>query len=278
VNVVFRRSATVFAINDDAPADYAFEIAALSDVGTGRDHNEDSCATFMESASVGIAAVADGVSSSAAGETASTLALEVLLRCYREGTSLAPAKRLRKAVQQANIEVYDLAVVVPELRGMATTLTALAIERGQLTVAHVGDCRLYLARSGQLTQLTKDHTVAAERTRLGLLSELRARTHPGRSTLTRSVGRELIAAIDTLTTSLLEGDSLILCSDGLYNVLSDEQLRDIVARCGPDVGVACRELVDVANRRGTPDNVSVVVAHMCGTIPPPRRWFGRRSG
>src|ERR1039458_2556358 len=119
------------------------EIAALSDVGTLRDHNEDCCGTFIESGACAIVGVADGVSSSEGGEVASQMAIDVTLRAYREE---APARsvgqRLYNAVQQANIEIYERAYAIPELRGMSTTLTAVALEQGELTAVHVGDSRL----------------------------------------------------------------------------------------------------------------------------------------
>src|SRR5262249_32771163 len=154
------------------------------------------------------------------GEVASAKAVEVTLRAYQEQpAAVAAGKRLARAVQQANIEIHDMAMIVPELRGMATTLTALALDEGRLCIAHVGDTRLYHLRDGRLVQLTKDHTVAAERVRLGLLSPRRARHHPEHSTLTRSLGRELIVAIDRISTRVFRDDALLVCSDGLYNVL-----------------------------------------------------------
>ena len=170
---------------------------------------------------------------------------------------MATSKRLYRAVQQANIEVYDLATVVPELRGMTTTLTAVVVDRGELTAAHIGDSRLYLLRDGRLTQLTKDHTVAGEKARIGLMSKARAREHPDRSVLTRSLGRELIVPIDRISNRLFRGDALLVCSDGLYNVLDEEQMAPLVAR--GDAGAACRSLIDTANGRGTLDNVSAAV-------------------
>jgi protein phosphatase len=178
-------------------------------------------------------------------------------------------------VQQANIDVYDLGVVVPELRGMATTLTALAIEDGALTAAHVGDCRLYLCRAGEITQLTKDHTIAGERVRMGLMSEKRARRHVDRSTLTRCLGRELIVAVDRIGTALRQGDTLILCSDGLYNVIDEPEMIEIVR--GQPASAASRALVDAANERGTPDNVSAAVINMLGATPERAQRGGLRS-
>jgi protein phosphatase len=265
-----------------------FDVAALSDVGTEREHNEDACGTFAESATVTLVAVADGVSSAEAGEEASAKAVEVTLRAFQEHPPTMPVgKRLVQAVQQANIEIYDRALVVPELRGMATTLTAIALDGGDLYAAHVGDSRLYLVRGGKATQLTKDHTVAAERVRMGLLSERKARVHPDRCTLTRSVGRELIVAVDRLQTRVETGDVVIVCSDGLYNVLEEAEMAEIVG-AGTDAAGACRALVDAANQRGTHDNLTAAVVRACGPLPaapPPsgfvarlRRAFGGKEG
>ena len=248
----------------EAPlAEHQVEAAALSDAGTERGDNEDSCGILVESGTCAVVAVADGVSSYEGGEVASRMAIEVMLRAYREeAPTLGAGQRLYRAFQQANIEIYDRAVAVPELRGMATTLTAVALERGGLTAVHVGDSRLYLVRGGKITQLTKDHTVAADKVRFGLLAREKARTHPDRSVLTRSVGRELIVSRDRLTQRLFHGDLLLLCSDGLHNVLADEEMARMVA--GRNAAEACRALVDAANERGTPDNVTAAVARMVG--------------
>lgn len=264
-------------------SDFELEVAALTDAGTERDHNEDACGTHAEASGCAVLVVADGVSSSEGGETASEMAVEVTLRAYREGPASTPSgQRLYRAIQQANIEIYDRAMVVPELRGMSTTLTAAAVDRGQLTAVHVGDSRLYLVRGGEVTQLTKDHTVAAERVRLGLLGAERARTHPERSTLTRSVGRELIVSRDRLGRMLEQGDVLVLCSDGLHNVLADAELGELVR--GRSAADACRALVAAANALGTPDNVTAAVARLVGPVPARparpglasrlRRWIG----
>ena len=245
---------------------YAFEMAALSHVGTGRDHNEDYCGVLVESDTRGLAGVADGVSGSEGGETASRMAIEVTLRAWRElPADLPQVKRLMRAVQQANIEVHELSLFVPELRGMASTLTFVALDRGEMIAAHVGDSRLYLMREGTAVQLTKDHTVAAERQRLGLLSERQARTHVGKSVLTRSFGRELICTIDRISLPLSQGDVLVLCSDGLHGVLGDREIEALVREA--DAAAACQALIDAANARGTPDNLTAAVVRMIGPIP-----------
>jgi len=131
---------------------------------------------------------------------------------------------------------------------------------------------VYLVRGGTITQLTKDHTVAAERQRLGLLSEEHARTHAGRSVLTRSLGRELICAIDRISMPLSQGEVLVLCSDGLHGVLGDGEIEALVRDA--DAATACRALIDAANARGTPDNLTAAVVRMTGPIPPRTRPSG----
>lgn len=252
--------------NDDCVAADFFQCAVLSDTGTERPHNEDACGMHVESPMHALIAVADGVSGMEGGEIASRTAIDTVLSAYRESPAAwGAAKRLYRAVQRANIEIHDRALIVTELRGMSTTLTAVVVDGGIAHAAHVGDSRLYLLRGGRMLQKTKDHTLAAEKRRLGLVSAERLADHPDRSTLTRSLGRDLIAAIDRLSFPLAHGDAVLLCSDGLYNVLSHDELREnaLVA----DSSQACRALIDAANARGTPDNVTAAVVRVIS--PPP---------
>ncbi len=235
-----------------------FELAALSDVGCARPNNEDFCAHFIASPTEAVFAVADGVGGYDGGEVASQMAVEITLSAYRESPpSWGPAKRLYRAVQRANIEIHNRALAVPELRRMATTLTAAVVAGGILNAVHIGDCRLYLLRGGRIQQLTKDHTVIGERVRLGLISERDARQHPERSALSRCLGRELIASLDRLTIALRANDKLILCTDGLHGVLEDRELDHLSRGLLP--ADACRRLIEEANGRGAPDNVTVAV-------------------
>jgi protein phosphatase len=244
----------------ELPGAARVEVGALSHTGTIRSVNEDHCAAFVDAEGTALAIVADGVSGQNAAEQASRLAVEAALRSYTEQPwRTAPGKRLYRAAQSANIAVHDLALAVPELRGMATTFTAVAVARGELTAVHIGDTRLYLVRDGNARQLTKDHTVAAERHRLGLVRKARLRDHPGRSTLTKSLGRELIAAVDRVSAPVGAGDVLIVCSDGLYNVLGDDELPPLVQASAES---GCRALVETANARGTPDNLTAAVVRV----------------
>lgn len=243
----------------------AVEVGAFTHAGTVRGVNEDHCAGFVDAEGTALAIVADGVSGQNAGEQASRIAVDAALRSYGEQPwRHSPGKRLYRAAQSANIAVHDLALAVPELRGMSTTFTAVVVARGELTAVHIGDSRLYLVRDGVARQLTKDHTVAAQRQRFGLVRRENLRQHPGRSVLTRSLGRELIAGLDRLSLPVANDDVFVVCSDGLYNVLEDDELPALV-RASAESG--CRTLIETANARGTPDNLTAVVVRVLGGGP-----------
>lgn len=258
---------------DDAMADTArgteprlYDIGVLSDIGNERENNEDYVGFSYEDGSSLVAVVADGVGGYEGGELASRLAVETTIASYRDQPrSVAADKRLYRAAQQANIEIYDKAIVVTELRNMSCTLTAMALEGGMLHVAHVGDSRLYLIRGGKLTQLTKDHTVTAEKVRMKRLSPEKAKNHPDHGTLTRSIGRELIAAVDRITMPLQTTDVLIICTDGMHNVLNEKEIAELM--CDDRADVIARRLVDAANQKGTHDNLTAAVCRVVGEFP-----------
>jgi serine/threonine protein phosphatase PrpC len=248
----------------------------LTDVGPVRTGNEDAVAVWSHDDGL-VFAVADGLGGHASGEVASNLALEVIER----ETTQAPrawqvSKRLRRAVQEANLALHGKSIAVPELAGMATTLTATAILGDTLTTAHVGDSRLYLVRDGGITQLTKDHTWVAEQIQYGLLSPEAAKTHPRRHSITRCLGTELIVGIDILTYTVQPGDALVQCSDGVHGPLEERAIAAAVSETPPNL--ACRRLVQEAVDAGGEDNLSVQVAVVTACSPlaaPPRRWWQR---
>lgn len=262
-----------------------FELALRSHPGTKRPENQDSCGRLDEDPSRVLVVVADGVGGYEGGLEASSLAVAVTLDTFRHNpVHWGPEKRIARAVQQGNIAVHDRAMIVTELHHMRTTLTALVVDGPELYVAHVGDCRLYLAREGAMIQLTKDHTVAAERNRLSLARPDPVADRVGRSTLTRCLGGELIVAIDRISRTLQGGDVLLLCSDGLYNVLDDRELHTLATMRNPED--ACQALIEAANEDGSPDNVTAAVVRMADDLPPPEklslgdrlaRMIGRRE-
>jgi len=270
---------------DSSPAttpaiEQAFDLALLSDVGTKRPNNEDSCGHFVESPESVVFAVADGVGGYEGGEIASRMAIDVTLETYRESPAdWGASKRLHRAVQRANIAIHDKALIVPELCRMATTLTAVAVDKGMLSAVHVGDCRLHLIRNSQVSQISKDHTMVADRVRMGMMSAARAKDHPERGMLLRSLGHELIVSMDRISMPLIERDRLILCSDGLYNVLEPENLEALTRDCDAETG--CRKLIETANQRGTADNLTCAIFKMTaptGHAPTSGGWRDRLRG
>jgi protein phosphatase len=247
------------------PEPYEIEVAAISDTGSERGHNEDHCGKWVKSKTAALVAVADGMTTFEGGELASQRAILALLRSFREqAAGMTQTQSVLRAARQASFEVYDMAVVVPQLRGMSTTLTAVAVSNAELTAAHVGNSRVYLLRDGYINQLSKDHTVGAEAeaaTGHYLLKD--------KDVLTRSLGRELLVAIDVFEIDLVRNDVVIVCTDGLYRVFEDHEIAAMVA--GLDAATACRKLVDEANAIGTLDNLSVGVLRVLGETPRKRR-------
>ncbi len=248
----------------------------LTDVGCVREGNEDAIGHWPHEDGL-LFAVADGLGGQAGGEVASQLALDVLAREVDRAPGGWPvAKRLKRAVQEANLEIYSKGITIPELRGMGTTITATAIVGGTLFSAHVGDCRLFLFRERELTQLTKDHTWVGEQVQYGILTPEDARTHPRRHVITRCLGRELIVGVDLITIDLRPGDVVMQCSDGVHGLLPEPELAEVLAAHPPEA--ACHALVRRAREEGGEDNISAQVA--CVTdcpAPAPRPWwrFGR---
>lgn len=227
-------------------------IAAETDRGRLRDHNEDS---YL--ASLPLAAVADGVGGHNAGEVASRIAVEVL-ESWRQRLVLGGGDELKDAALAAHHTIHSKALGDPVLAGMATTLTCAWVERGTVHIAHVGDSRAYLLREGVLTQLTEDHTQVQDMVRRGRLTPEEATRHPYRNRLFQALGGGMDVVVDLLKVDLTEGDRLLLCSDGLTEEVSeDEILRVLDSHSDPET--ACRELVSLANAAGGKDNVTVVI-------------------
>jgi protein phosphatase len=254
------------------------ELGQLTDCGPYREGNEDSIGSWECDDGI-VFAVADGLGGRGGGEVASRLALEILESGFKEAPEKWPlAKRLRRAIQDANLRIYNMGITVPELRGMATTLTATAVVGSELVAAHVGDCRLLRLRDEKLVQLTKDHSWVAEQVQYGLLSPSQARVHPKRNLVTRSLGKELIVSIDVVSTEVQDGDVLLQCSDGIHAPLEEDALAAVLRE--HDAHGACRVLVERAIGAGGKDNMSVQVAVVAGCVPQPqakRAWwkFGR---
>ena len=249
----------------------------LTDPGCVREGNEDAIGCWPHEDGI-LFAVADGLGGHNAGEVASALALEVLAEEIKNAPESWPIeKRLRRAVQEANLRIYNKSTTVPELHRMGTTLTATVLAGARLVAAHIGDCRLYLLREGNLTQLTKDHTWVGEQVQYGILSPEEARAHPKRHMLSRSLGNDLIVGIDILSLDIQPGDVLVQCSDGIHALVSDARMLELLQTGQPDA--ACRALIHAGRDAGGDDNLSVQVAAVISCSPSSRRpswWrFGR---
>jgi protein phosphatase len=249
--------------------------AFRSDVGKQRELNEDAAFAGRH-----VFAVADGLGGHRAGEVASTLALESIAK-LDELDARKAADGAADAVRRANRSVLERAERDDSLTGMGTTMTVLVIdETSNAHLAHVGDSRAYMIRSGEIMQLSRDHTLVARMVAEGKLTPEQAEQHPQRSILTRALGADREVDVEEATIALAPGDRLLLCSDGLTGVLGDDDILRIAGH-GEDLDRICARLVDEANARGGPDNITAVLVELAGAtgaaaLPMPRT-FARKS-
>ena len=240
------------------------EFAARTDVGRVRDHNEDylghaSPATPAQVRTHGwLFALADGVGGQEQGEVASKTAIDSMLGGFlksKDGESHSSV--LQRLVQQANTAVFEAAVTGGRgAAGMATTVVACTLRYDRVTVAHVGDSRCYLIRNGKAAQITRDHTIASEQVRLGIVTAQEAAEGETSHILSRSLGTELVANIDCNDHQIFAGDVLLLCSDGLHGLVEASEMAAICGH-GQELQPAAEKLVALANDRGGGDNISV---------------------
>lgn len=232
-----------------------FAVGAKSDVGRGRPANEDA---YLVDENGRLFAVADGMGGHRAGEVASATAIEKLQAAFREGTPLD------EAVAEANAAVFAKASANLDMRGMGTTLTAAALVDDHTALfGHVGDSRAYLMRDGGVTQVTEDHSLVEQLVREGRLSPEEAVNHPQRAIITRALGVDPEVEVDTYRVDLRPGDRLLLCSDGLTNMVVDSEIAGVL-RQGGGPQRAAETLVEMANRAGGDDNITVVVIDALG--------------
>jgi protein phosphatase len=220
-------------------------------VGRQRRGNEDSSYAHAP-----VFVVADGMGGAQAGEVASQMVVESFVEGLPdEGT---PEERLSVVVQRANKGIHERSHSEAESAGMGTTVTAAYLDEDSVALAHVGDSRAYLLRDGELLRLTEDHSLVEELLRGGKLTEEEALEHPQRSVITRALGIEPIVEIDTWTYPLRPGDVVLLCSDGLTSMISEQQVQEVLVEA-PDLDTAADRLIDAANEAGGRDNITVVL-------------------
>jgi serine/threonine protein phosphatase PrpC len=258
--------------------------------GEVRPHNEDYAGVFAPTIPDDawdrgpLFIVCDGLGGHAAGEVASRTAVEAALASWTTGAPGAPHQALRAATRAANVAVFD-AALARNRRGMATTFTALTLAGREAVIGHVGDSRCYLIRKGATTQLTNDHSRVGEMLRSGLITADQAANHPARSMISRCVGSEPSVQVDIIRQPTQAGDTFILCSDGLWDVVGRREMTEAVGAIGtpamPTVIAAADALIDQALARDTPDNVTILVVRITTDRPVPaastRRSLLRRG-
>ncbi len=233
---------------------------SITDIGRKRKVNQDF--VYSSEKPVGNLAslfiVADGMGGHNAGDYASRLTVETVTERSARSQETDPIQILKEAIQSANTLVRKRANEMPELQGMGTTVVAAVIDGRKLCAANVGDSRLYVAGNGKIRQITKDHSWVEEMVRRGGIGKEEARNHPDKNIITRAVGAEETVRIDFFQVPLQEGDIVLMCTDGLTNMLEDEEIRMILDGAR-DIVEKAQGLVEAANERGGRDNISVVL-------------------
>ncbi|MFY9982404.1 MAG: protein phosphatase 2C domain-containing protein [Methanoregula sp.] len=242
---------------------------AITHQGLTRSQNEDAhwvthvveSKTDTESSSRYIFAVADGLGGHRGGAIASRMALKAIKEEFHTWHGGEADRMISRAMQNANQNIFCVAQSDPELfQKMQTTLTIVALDNDSLVVGHVGDCRLYRMRDDRIDQLTRDHTMASDMLQMHLITSQQASAHPGRHQLTRSVGGDPFMNADITRHETQAGDTYLLCSDGLWSELTEEEIRSALQE--HDTSQECEKLVRLALSRGAPDNITGIMFHI----------------
>ena len=242
-------------------------VHALTDIGLRRSQNEDHHAWWVSnskgSSVLAVLVVADGMGGARAGEVASQIAADSVLAAARDLEPAATPDDLRRIVESANHTVHQDSLAHPDRHGMGTTCTAMIVRGGEAVFAHVGDSRAYLVRDGAIRQLTRDHSLVAQLVEFQHLTPEQAKVDPRRNVVTRSLGVGPTVEVDTGTTALENGDTLLLSSDGLHGLVEDDELQLLASEA--DLDRASRALIDLAKARGGHDNITVILARIADT-------------
>jgi serine/threonine protein phosphatase PrpC len=242
----------------------------LTDVGQKRERNQDNVTSHVpEEAGVleergALFVVCDGMGGHAAGEVAAELGVRTIREVYFASQGQDVITSIAQAVKAANDAIYSLARSHSEYSGMGTTCVTLVIVGGRAYIVNIGDSRAYIIRDGQMRQVTQDHSWVAEQVRIGLLTEEQARVHAHRNVITRSLGTQPNITADLFVETLRAGDRVLLCSDGLHGYVEEDAIaQEVVTQSSPEV--AARDLIDMANANGGPDNISAILVEVVET-------------
>ncbi len=234
---------------------------ALSDIGKIRDKNQDAYYISKEN-ELELYIVADGMGGHRCGELASSMALEIIKENFinsgKELDNKDDILRLIKgSIEKANINIYLKSLEMKECKGMGTTLTLAYIFKDNILIGHVGDSRAYIIENGNIIQITEDHSYINELLKNGSITLEEAKSHPKKNVITRAVGSSSTIQIDIIEVKYKIGDILLLCSDGLFNMLDEEEINEVFNREN-EIQMACEILTTMANKKGGLDNITVV--------------------
>ncbi len=236
---------------------------SVTDIGRRRQLNQDY--VFSSSNPVGnmpnLFIVADGMGGHRAGDYASRVTVETIENEIKNSFEKNPSIIIKKAIQKANLEIRRQAALDPNLAGMGTTVVVATVIGRYLQVANVGDSRLYVANSQEIRQITRDHSLVEEMIRLGGLKREEARLHPDKNIITRAIGAMETVDVDFFTVELNPTDKILMCSDGLTNMVDDGQILKILNQFPEDKTLVetAHALIDAANENGGKDNIGVVL-------------------
>jgi serine/threonine protein phosphatase PrpC len=240
----------------------AIEVGNLTDIGKKRKHNEDYYGFFRLGEDEFLAIVADGMGGHASGEIASRMAVEIIQEVYsKERAEQEVLDSLKSAFEVANFSILQKSLEQDQLNGMGTTATVLVIKEDQTFVGHMGDSRAYLFRDAAVNQLTKDHSMVNRMVEQGLLSKEEAEHHPQRNVIYKALGVNRDADLELIgPLPVYLNDIFLLCSDGLTNLVTDDEMLKIVKKESPQK--ACDKLIQLANKRGGDDNITIQILKM----------------
>ncbi len=255
----------------------ALDIASLTDPGKVRSHNEDSLAVDAEA---GFVILADGMGGYNAGEVASGIAVTMLSDSLKSALRGGLADRetgslVRAEIERTNAAIYQAAQSQPQFSGMGTTLVFALFHDNRVTVAHIGDSRLYRYREARLEQVTRDHSLLQEQIDSGMLSREDARLSRNRNLVTRALGVDPAVAAEIQEHAALPGDIYLLCSDGLNDMVGDEDIQLTLGALGANPKLAASQLVRMANDNGGRDNISVILVRILRDFPANRGALAR---
>jgi protein phosphatase len=276
-------------MNKQANKNQAFKgkirVVSNTDTGRIREHNEDASAADMD---LGLLVLADGMGGYNAGEVASELAIKTIMNLVREG--LDPDTRgqvdeesglmrqtivLRNAIARANKIIWQTAQSQPQCKGMGTTLVACLFHDDQISIAHVGDSRLYRLRDDQFEQLTLDHSLLQELVDRGFYSQEEAQRSTNRNYVTRALGVEATIEVEVQEEAVRVGDLFVLCSDGLTDMVEDEDIHLTINTFNANLKTVAEQLIGLANENGGRDNITVSMAAILGSFAERKGLVGK---